>query len=87
MFFLKDLNHKIILRYNIISCREREKRQSAEEIQIANAIAIALIMKKEFETVDDNEPSRRVGYQIYTSFRCRNASNDDQGKGIQTNEI
>ena len=34
-FFLKDLNHKIILRYNIISCREREKRQSAEEIQIA----------------------------------------------------
>ena len=38
------------------------------------------------ESVDDNEPSRRVGYQIYTSFRCRNASND-QGKGIQTNEL
>jgi len=27
------------------------------------------------------------GYQIYTSFRCRSASNDDQGKGIQTNEL
>jgi len=71
-----------VLQYHIMS---REKK-SAEETQIAKCDS-DLSNKEKKESVDDNEPSRRGGYQIYTSFRCRNASSDDQGKGIRANEL
>ena len=63
-----------------------EKKQNAEETQIAKCDSDCS-NKENIESVDDNEPSRKGGYQIYTSFRCRNASSDDQDKGIRANEL
>lgn len=59
----KDPNHTIILCCNIISCRDA-KRQSAEETQIAKCDSDCSNKEKN-ESVDDDVPSRRGGYQIY----------------------
>ena len=80
----KDPNHTIILCCNIISCRDA-KRQSAEETQIAKCDSDCS-NKEKMSRLMTTYPAEGVGIKSIC-FRCRNASNDNQSKGIRANEF